>query len=127
MLFSCIASFASACPGVGFQNYVMFNQVPFGLDAAIIARVTVVDTHSDIGHRKFVSGRVDQILKGALKGDYISFSYVQSSCGPFRARIGDTGIVLGKITRVDNGVSELAVIEDSFMRMQQRKKEKGVE
>ena len=90
---------ASACRTWLFEFRILFKEIPFGLDAPIIANVTITSTQ-DNGRYHFINlARVDKVLKGQIEGETIRFSFHQTSCGPGTLKPGQTGVILGSIER----------------------------
>jgi hypothetical protein len=115
-LMLCITSAdAEACfPGYEFR--MLFEKIPFALDAPVIARITGVEVLSGASKRDaVVLARIDKVIKGELEGEYIRLVYQRTSCGPSfpQSYVGASGIVLGKLERNDEGAISLRPTYDS--------------
>jgi len=115
---------AVACYSWSSQRTIFFPDVPPTIEAPEIAQVTVVeltDTSANRGIRQYDGyrtsyaglARIDRVIKGTI-GDYvIRLVAPTSSCDqPFR--VGETGIVIGKIRHSTSNVPELMVLSESF-------------
>ena len=110
LLAVCLAApSALACMGPTLERAVFFREVPAGLDAPVIARVTVIamgETNITTERRPYAVARVEQVIKGTIDRPVVWISAVSSSCGPL-FRVGFGGVVLGTLRQAGNGALEL--------------------
>ena len=100
---------ALACIGPTLERAVFFQDVPAGLDAPVIARVTVIaigETTITAERGPYAVARVEQVIKGTIDRPVVWISALSSSCGPF-FRVGFGGVVLGTLRQAGNGALEL--------------------
>jgi hypothetical protein len=123
---------AFACRVESSHGMIFFETVPSGVDAPIIARLTVIRLIKAAAksalhwrpdeHRYSYEGltRVDEVLKGTIDAYVVKLIAPASSCdSPFR--VGAAGIVLGQFRPDGRGRSEFVAISLSRDELRIRK------
>ena len=103
------AQSALACMGPELERTVFFREVPAGLDAPVIAKVTVValgEAKIAAERRPYAVARVEHVIKGTIDRPRVWISAISSSCGPY-FKIGFGGVVLGTLREAGSGALEL--------------------
>lgn len=123
---SFVTADANACLVYSSHLRMLFDEIPFGLDAPVIARITgigVLPGASKGG--AVVLARIDKVIKGELDGEFVRLAYLLTSCGPADPKhyVGASGIVLGTLARNDEGALELRPIYDNDNQLWQRERE----
>jgi hypothetical protein len=124
---ACLTSVsAQACRGMTLERSILFDDVT-GLDAPVIARVTVtamlnqeqpkpgVRVPDDQYVQRFTLvglARVEQVIKGELAGSLIKVAVLPTSCGPYFGA-GVSGTVAGTIKHDTQGTQVLHLISES--------------
>jgi hypothetical protein len=123
---------AVACRVWSNNGIMFFETVPLGVDAPVIARLTVVRLTSTAANAPYLTrpdyyrysyeglARVDEVLKGTIDAYVVKLIAPASSCdGPFR--VGAAGVVFGQVRPDGRGRLEFAAISLSWDELQNRK------
>jgi len=104
----CIASHASACPGPGYEEGVIFESVPKDVKPdELVAEVEItpasgVHDNPDGPENLVGMGRIISIIQGDFEGTEIAiFTYLATCSQPFK--FGTTGIVVGSLKKASDG------------------------
>lgn len=121
---------ATACIVAESELRIFFDEIPFGLDAPIIAEVTAIEAlPATAKGEAALLVRVNRIIKGSSEHKLFKITYPLTSCGPADPdrHVGFSGIVLGSLERNEQGGLNLKTIYDSDHQLRRRKKERGVQ
>ena len=103
------AANAEACFMLSPVRSLFFNETPVGIDAAVIARVTLMAVgKSNISDEpiQYAVARVDRIIKGEIERPFIWIGIRRLTCGDWLGP-GSNGIVVGSLLRHAQGSIEL--------------------
>ena len=121
------AANANACVVFSSHLRILFDEIPFGLEVPVIARITGVGVLPGASNGAVVLARIDKVIKGELDGEFVRLAYVLTSCGPAAPEhyVGASGIVLGTLARNDEGALILRPTYDSDNQLWQREREQN--
>ena len=128
---------AEACRGYMWERTFYFAEVPVGIEADMIAEVTIDEIvpaprlalpgSVDEKYYQVALARVHCIVKGEIEKSVIKLANIPSSCGPYldvRA-VGWSGFVAGKMDRDRDGVPVLFATSESHVERERRLEKAG--
>jgi hypothetical protein len=121
---ACVVSpSAIACPGSEHNTRIFFASVPAKVDAPVVAQVGVIKLLDPNGDASYTGlARVDQVIKGTIKGSVIKLVARPTSICDLPFRVGEAGIVIGKILPNSGDVPEFEALAESMNQRNLREK-----
>jgi hypothetical protein len=117
LIVSCLVfGTARACTLPSSQGGILFDHIPDGIDAPVVAEVTIVSREANVSfpnHAQLavMNARVERVIKGTLESDVLKVVTYLNSC----SRIGaGHGFVAGTLRRDAQRGLELVAIQRPY-------------